>query len=107
MPYKSRIPQIAAQASLQTQRVVHETAQEVEFKVSQRLAERKRTGEEASNVWVYARGGRPFYAEVRAGFVTRFHEYGTLHMAARPVLGPVAEEVRNSFVADAAAAWRV
>lgn len=99
MPLESKLPAIAVQASLATQKAVEETGQEVEFRALQKAASRRQSGEEMRRIkWVPDKKKPAHSGTVRSGFVTRFHEYGTMYMSARPILGPAAEEVEEHFL---------
>lgn len=103
---QSRIPEIASYASLATQRAVERAGQEVEFHALQHASSRRRTGAEMQAIrWVPNRK-QPHQGRVVSSFVTRFHEYGTIFISARPALGPAAEEVAEHFLHDMSNVYR-
>lgn len=107
MTLVSRIPELQVSSSLAIQRAVEEAGQELEYLALQRVQARRRTGREVAKMkWKPDRGG--FSGVMGAGtFYTRFSEYGTVFQAARPILGPVAEEVRPHYEGDIAKAYMV
>lgn len=100
MPLQSRIPEIASVASLATQRAVEKAGQEVEFHALERASRRRQTGQEMGGIRWMPNKKNTHQGRVVSTFVTRFHEYGTVFMAANPILGPAAEQVEESFLHD-------
>lgn len=104
---ENRIPAISAAAAIGTQRVVHETGHEIEFLVLRRAEGRRDSGHELSMIEWRVDRRDPYKGAVGAGaYYTRFAEYGTVNEPARPILGPVAEEVFPRFEEDVARVWR-
>lgn len=108
MPLQSRIPEICVSASLLTQRAVEETGQHVEFLALQRAQLRRDTGAEMRNIrWLPDKRKVPMHSGIVAsGFVTRFHEYGTVFMPPRPIMGPAAEEAEASWLEQMSTVYR-
>lgn len=101
---KSRIPQIASQASLATQKAVHLAGEEVEFEARSRA--RKDMGDMAAGIeWKPAKSGMSGRV-VGKDFKTRWHEYGTVNMPAQPMLVPAAEQARAAFLSDMRRVYR-
>lgn len=101
--WNSRLGQVAATAPQAMQLVVEKTARDIE--AGAKVRSRVDTGAMQSGLQAQREDA---YTWLVVGLVwyTIFHEYGTAHMSARPMLTPSAEEARPMFLAALAAAWR-
>jgi hypothetical protein len=107
MPYTTRLPEIEKQAARVTKRAVREAGRETATIARAAVAGRRKTGrEQHSFLWV-PHPENPYQGTLRAGaFYTRFAEYGTVHEAARPVVGPAAAAAYPHFVENVRQAYR-
>jgi hypothetical protein len=106
MTLVNNIPEIMVAGSLGIQRAVHEAGEEIEFITLAGVGKRRDSGFEQSSVkWKPDRRG--FSGVVVMGaFYSRFNEYGSAFQAARPVLGPAADEVEPQFLEQCSLAYR-
>jgi HK97 gp10 family phage protein len=97
---RSRIPQIIATGEERARRAVDRAANNVVSIAAQRS--RYATGNMRGGWQKQEVTGVNGYAQAVFNNVhyAIYHEYGTIHMAAQPMLGPAIEIVRPLFMAD-------
>lgn len=101
--WRSRIPQIIAAAEARASQIVAETGFAIEAGAKRRA--RVDTGFMRGEIRFRQTG--PLEGEVVAGAAyTIHHEFGTVHMAAQPMLVPAAEEARPGFEAAISGLYR-
>lgn len=100
--YHSRIPQIIARSETVASMAVQKCGFDIEAGAKARA--RVDTGAmKNSTQWV---PDGPYSGSVVIGVdYGIYHEYGTVHMSAQPMLTPAAEDARLDLIHDIARAW--
>lgn len=100
--WRSRIPELTEKAIAETEAIIERFGFRVEAGAKSRA--RVDTGFMRGEIRFERLG--PYEGEVRGNAeYTIFHELGTSTMAAQPMFGPAAEEVREEFIVAIRRAW--
>lgn len=100
--YSSRIPQIIARS----EQVCALAVQKVGFDIEAGAKMRARVDTGAMKNSIQWTPDGPYSGSVIAGVhYAKYHEYGTVHMSAQPMLVPAAEDARLDLIRDISRAW--